>query len=62
MFERILKEYESEVRDNRLIILFELLCEDYNIPKDYDYLDAHILNFDNVEDYIKDVIELNAAS
>ena len=59
IFERIINEYENAGRDNILIILFELLCEDYNIPKDYEYLDAHILNFDNVDDYINDVIELN---
>ena len=56
VFNKIQNEYTmTEPNDIKLDILFELFAElliANNIPFDIDSLDAHILNFDTVEDYI----------
>lgn len=60
IFNRIKNEYENEAATMRLIVLFEVLCDVYELDYKLEYLDAHLLNFDNVEDYINDVKQLNA--
>ena len=56
IFNRIQDEYHmTEPNDIKLGVLFELFAEllmDNNILFDIDSLDADILNFDTVEDYI----------
>lgn len=56
VFNRIQDEYHrADSNDIKLDVLFELFAEllmDNNILFDIDGLDADILNFDTVEDYI----------
>ena len=56
VFNKIQFEYVmTEPNDIKLDVLFELFAEllmANNILFDIDSLDAHILNFDTVEDYI----------
>ena len=56
VFNKIQNEYAmTEPNDIKLDVLFELFAEllmANNIFFDIDGLDAHILNFDTVEDYI----------
>ena len=56
VFNKIQNEYAmAEPNDIKLDVLFELFAEllmANNILFDIDGLDAHILNFDTVEDYI----------
>jgi len=59
IFNKIIKEYETTNNSLKLTVLFELLCDEYSIDYTLEYLDAHILNFDAVDTYIDDVLELN---
>jgi len=64
IFDKIIEAYKEasayeEASDTKLIVLFELLCDEYKIDYNLQYLDAHILNFTDVDTYINDVLELN---
>ena len=59
VFNKIQNEYAmTEPNDIKLDVLFELFAEllmANNILFDIDSLDAHILNFETVEDYISNL-------